>query len=583
MTVGHAVRFTVLLCLWISEARAQEPTADAGSADTATPSTPVLVPEEPSVVLTPASGSLVLGVDQETEIKIVVTGVSMPLDPPRMLCSTGRIEELTAVGPDAFVARYLLPTQRYPQAAIIVAEFLPQGRPALRGSLVLRLRAAASPGFRTDPGASVTLKIGDKEFGPQKAANDGMVRLPVVVPPGVGFGVARSVNEYGKATLQTIDLRIPAYRRVLLVAPETISAGAVVEASVYAVDPSGVPADNRTLVLRVSEGKAQPLGGPAGEMRFLLRAPPSVRAGPLRMTAMLRDQQTPTMSVDVPLVAAPAAKLVMTPDRSRLPIGAQSSMRVYIHAEDGFGNPIDAGPARVTVDGTITETRSSDDGRVMIMVPAPAEYDGRDRLDLEAALGRAYASQSISLAGVPVFRALTKAAQLPQSRFTLTPRLGVAWNLIAPPGASALFEFIGRRRSWPASLSAGVATGYLVHSFTAENRMGLSNVTVHQVPVLAMVRARHRIHPLMALASTLGVGATWATTEIRTYPFSTFGNKVVPTGELAAEVETLLKRTHVLVTGVRYRLVSLGLVSSGDIIEGNVAGLIVDIGYRLSW
>jgi hypothetical protein len=109
----------------------------------------------------------------------------------------------------------------------------------LRGSLAVRLRAAASPAFHTDPGAKVTVKVGDKEFGPVIAPADGNVRVPVVVPPGIAFALARSVNRHGKASQQFLDLKIPPAQRALVVAPEKLAAGSAAEVAVLAVDPNG--------------------------------------------------------------------------------------------------------------------------------------------------------------------------------------------------------------------------------------------------------------------------------------------------------------------------------------------------------
>ena len=144
----------------------------------------------PRVVLTLVEQSPVIGLTGETVLDITVVNASVPLPMPRVLCSVGKIADLARQGPARFTARYILPSARYPQPAILVAEFPGPGWP-LRGMAAVRLRAAATPSFRTDPGARVTLRVADRDFGPRVADAQGKVLIPIVVPPGVGFAVAR--------------------------------------------------------------------------------------------------------------------------------------------------------------------------------------------------------------------------------------------------------------------------------------------------------------------------------------------------------------------------------------------------------
>jgi hypothetical protein len=517
----------------------------------------------------------VLGVDQEAEVRIEIgDSVPPPDDAPRVLASTGRVEDLVRAGPRSFVGRYLLPAERFPQAAILVAEL---GQPPLRGFTVVPLRAAASPAFRTDPGASVTLRIGDKDFGPQRAARDGSVRVPVVVPPGINYGTARSVNEFGEATEQTVELRVPGFRQLLVTGPDVIAAGSTQEVAVFAVDAMGLPIDPAAVALRTSNGKAEPLGGRRGEARFLVRAPTAVRQGPLRLEATLPAEPDVTLAVELPLGPGPAGKLVLRPDRVRLPLEAGSSVRVYLAAEDLFGNPVDASAATVLVDGERVETSADENGRTMAMVHAPARQAGREHLDLEAALGGTYVAQSIPLAN---FRRLRPDDGLPS--LIMTTRLGVVWSLRREPGAALLLEVLGRFQRWPPWLLAGLSFGLVSIESSAADQLGVSHVTLLQLPLLVVARYQRLLERGLLVGVGIGLGATWTEARINSFGRDVAGDRVAPAGELGGDVAVRL-RAGQLVIGLRYLLLRGGRLSSGDELRGNTGGLVADLGYRLAW
>ena len=537
-------------------------------------------PEAPApaapVTLELGSTALVLGIDQETELRVKL-GIDSD-ETPRVLASAGHVDDLVRTGARSWVGRYLLPAERFPQAAILVAE-LPSDPRRLRAILVLPLRAAASPSFRTDPGASVTLRIGDKEFGPQKAPRDGMVRVPVVVPPGVGFGLARSINEYGEATEQTVDLKIPPFRRVLVAAPATVRAGDVQQIAVYAVDSAGLPLESRQMVVTTSTGKAQPLGGALGEARFLVGAPALVAAGALHLDAAVRNDRDTALPVDIPVVPGPPAHLVLRPDRPRLALGAGSSMQVFLSAEDRFGNATDAGQTAVLVDGAPVATRPTDDGRMVAVIPAPARYPGRDYLEIEAALGSTYTTQRIPLSNLP---GPTPAARGAYPRLTVTPRLGLVWSFRQPPGAALLLEALARGPQWPERLLIGLGVGLLATDTDVADRFGVSHLDLREIPVLALVRVQHRAAPRLLVAASVGAGVTFAQGRVLTYEREVRGQNLAPTVEGGLEGAVRLVNGQAVV-GARYMVVQVGRLSSGDRLVGNSAGLILDLGYRLAW
>jgi hypothetical protein len=531
------------------------------------------------VTLSLAAPVPVLGIEDETELRIEATGAfPSPLPFPRILCSAGRVEDLVREGPTSFSSRFLLPASRFPQVAILVADFSRDSL-VLRGSLAVRLRAAASPAFHTDPGARVTVKVGDKEFGPVVAPADGNVRVPVVVPPGIDFALARSVNRHGKTREQLVDLKIPPAQRALVVAPEKLVAGSAAEVAVLAVEPSGRLVDASTIVLASSGPRPEPLGSHApGEARFLVRVPASLQDPTLHLMASLRGQPELSAEADLVLISAPTAQVMLQTETTRPDTVPLGSLRVFLSGQDAFGNPTDVGEAAVLVDGQAASPQTTRDGRVVLLLRPPAVPASRD-VEVEAVLDSGHAIERIPLALFMRRRPSPPEVQAP--RYTLTPRLGLLWNLHQSPGLAVFVEAMASLRRSLAGLALGVTAGYLHSSFFSWNSAGAGNVVLDQIPLLAQARYRYRIARL-ALSAGAGAGIVLAQSRLHVFDSEIPGRSLAFACDGSLEVAFLLRRSQV-VFGLRYLAMSLGKLSSGDVMVGNTGGFVVDAGYRLGW
>jgi len=536
----------------------------------------------PVVTLTLADPSPVIGVTGETELRIEVSDApSDPMPMPRVLCSAGQIEDLGREGAASFTARYILPAGRFPQPAIIVAEFTDQGH-HLRGMNTVRLRAATTPAMRTDPGAQVTLRVGDREFGPQVAPADGVVRIPVVVPPGVEFATARSVNQHGKSTEQMLDLHVPYSQRVLFAAPAVMVAGSVAEVAVYAVDPSGRPAHGADLTLHAAGAKVNPLGSRVpGEARFLVRAPTILREKSLRMEAQLKGQSTTRMATRVALVPGPAKGLTLEPEAPYLGRAPGASLRVFLGAEDAFGNPVDAGRADVLVDGHVATVTADADGEPMVVVQTPDNSPNKKDVVVESVLDAGYDLRRIPI-GV---RLRPPRAEIPLAnpspRYTLTPRLGGLWNFGRAAGATLFVDALAFRSVRHPDFGVGLSVGLIETWFAAESAGGISKVSLSTLPVLFRIHYRAAMgRTFLGLAAGAGFAMAWSRT--RSYDATIVGRSFGAAGDATLETGVRLRHGHIIAS-LRYLAVYLNTFSSGDRMEGNTAGAVVDAGYRLGF
>jgi hypothetical protein len=535
-------------------------------------------PKQPTVTLTLADPSPIIGVTGETELRIEVADPPQsPMPLPRVLSSVGHVEDLGRESPAAFSARYILPSARFPQPAILVAEFVTD-RGRIRGWVPVRLRAAATPTLRTDPGAQVIVHVDDRDFGPHVAPADGIVHVPVVVPPGVDFATARSVNQHGKATEQVIDLRVPYSQRLLFVPPEALAAGTPGEVAVYAVEASGRPANASLLVMRAPGAKVAPLGGRGpGEARFLVTAPTIVRDKDLRMEAQLKGQSTTRIATLVPLTAAKAAALRLEPEAPRLARDRRATVRVFLNAEDAYGNPVDATRAEVIVDGKPAAVEATEGAALVVVSPPPSPT--RPDVIVEGVLDAGHAIRRIPIG--PRRKPADGALQPP--RYTLTPRLGLLWNLGSLVGGACFVEAAAYRSSRAPNFGVGLSVGVLESGFDAESEGGISRTKLTTLPVLFELHQRffaQGSRVFFALAAGAGFAATFG--RIRSLGATVTGHGFGVALEGGFESGVALGDTH-LALSLRYLAVYLDELSSGDRVLGNAAGAIADVGYRLTW
>jgi hypothetical protein len=534
------------------------------------------------VTLTLADPSPVIGVTGETELRIEVTHApSDPMPMPRVLCSVGQIEDLGREGPANFTARYILPAGRFPQPAIIVAEFVNLSWP-LRGMTAVQLRAATTQSLRTDPGAQVTLRVGDRDFGPQTAPTNGVVRIPVVVPPGVEFATARAVNQHGKATEQMLDLHVPYAQRVLFSAPDVLVAGTVAEIAVYAVEPSGRPANGGSLILRAAEAKVHPLGSRMpGEARFLVRAPTILREKSLRIEAQVKGQSTTRMATRIPLVPAPAIGLTLEPEAPHLGRTPGASLRVFLGAEDVYGNPVDAGRADVLVGGKAAQVKADAAGEPMVIVKTPMLSGGRQDVVVEGVLDMGYAIRRIPI-GIRQRAPRPQSIEAnPQPRYTLTPRLGLLWNIGYAAGATLFIDALAYRSARHPDFGVGLSFGFVQSWFTTENASDITRVSLATLPILFRIQYRANMgRTFLGLGAGVGFAMSWM--RAQTYGATIVGHSYGAAGEASFESGIRL-RNGSFVASLRYLAVYLDTFSSGDRINGNAAGAVIDVGYRLGF
>jgi hypothetical protein len=363
-------------------------------------------------IITPARPHLILGNETEMALSIEVRdnegAVAFTLE--RALASTGTIESLMAAGNDRFTARYVAPTARFPQVAIIVID-LAGGGQHLRATTCLPLYAAAEMPFHTSANASVAVRIETDSFGPVRADAQGNVTIPIIVPPGVRDGVARATDAYGSTRETVVDLQPAPFTQMLIVGATQLEVGSFSEVSTFGVTTRGQPIAQGATTLRATEGMVHPLGsGAPGEERFLIEAPQKVGAGAMRLTATAVDvAPEPLLVLEkraeavIRLVAAPPERLTLAPSTDHLIIGDDATATVTVHATDRHDNAASCTGALVTVDGRAIALKPEGASCGQLTIASPAK-PRTGSIEIEARLGDLRARTFIRVTPGPAVR-----------------------------------------------------------------------------------------------------------------------------------------------------------------------------------
>jgi hypothetical protein len=632
------------------------------------------VPSGPTTVtLTPARSRLLLGTDGEVTVVLDISGVQAErFQPVRAVATVGTLEMPRAAGPGHFIARYVPPAERYPQVALLVVE-LASGARRMHVAARIALEGSTVVPFHTSAGASVTMRVADRSFGPVAADARGRVEIPILVPPGIRAGIARAVDHSGAARETEVDLQQAAFARVVVLAPAALDVGSFSEIVLVAVEPDGAPIDPTRLALSASAGLLHPLGpGPRGEARFLFEAPRRLGSGAVALTAMAAGTLPSRADTAIALRVGAPAQLAISPSTHKLVVGSGESARIAISAHDAFGNPTSAAGVGVTLDGQPLPVAIGPGGLATLTVDAPARFDGRERVTLDARLGGIRATEELHVTGgtparltidvrdtrlvadghrstelrvqavdrhgtptaVPGLswdtpdgrvrhvrmprdgeyiaeyvpdRARERQRQLlavmaseslrasatlevtpPPIRVIAGARVGVFYNLGHAAGPAAFLEGLRPLPFRSVTLSAGATVGYLRSEISGvgPEGIGTARLEMDQVPMLALARIKVPLPLRIELSGELGAGLLFAHTELSAPSgetgFDTVGSAHAPV--LAAGMDAGVPlRPGRLVFGLRYLWCELGRTSQGDDIAGNSAGLIGDIGYRMTF
>lgn len=370
---------------------------------------------------------LVLGSDGGAELRIAAPPEVLELS---MTASAGRIEGLRRLPGGGFAARYQPPPERHPQVAIVTAVGR-AGAAVLDGWLAVPLAGRGDARVRGAPGAEVSLRIGERTFGPARAGPDGVANLPVIVPPGV---------REGHQGFTAVDLRVPettlvhgALERATAAAdrPEAIRFFA------YVIAPHGAARGGEAPRVEPTRGTAALRAREPGAFEGTWTVPPGP-AGEERLAIRLEGFPASRVTLRLTTLPGPAAAVAVALDRAALVAGKGEDVVVTGRALDAVGNPT-AAPVVLAADWGTLQQEDAGPGAVRGVLHVAPGFEGRTRVLVRGRVqeGAAAGEAALQLQAGPPARAelspeVTYAFGDEASEAVLSLALRDAWGNPAP-------------------------------------------------------------------------------------------------------------------------------------------------------
>ncbi len=229
-----------------------------------------------------------------------------------------------------------------------------------------------------------------------------------------------------------------------------------------------------------------------------------------------------------------------------------------------------------TPDGHIRGVRVPHDGEYL------AEYVPDRTRDPHTELVTVTAAEALRASGQLVVTP-------PPVRLIVGARAGVYTNFGHAAGPVAFVEGLVPVRVPRGRLAVGLTAGYLRGDMSTAGveRTGSARLETNLLPLQAMARGGISLPYGFNLDGELEAGWAWAWLRVTASP--ALGTAVIDSATAnalalgaGAEVSYPLKPGR-LTLGVRYLRIDLGRTSAGDQIDGNSAGLIADLGYKMTF
>jgi hypothetical protein len=287
--------------------------------------------------------------DTTAELSVEVLGSDGKPDPesaaPVVRANVGTIDALTRVGPGRYRAKYLLPTTRYPEVAVVVAFSAwphPQSVHGAFGALRVPLASAVELPGETERDADFSIVIARQKFGPVRSGPDGRFKVPVVVPPGYGSGQGTAVDRLGNHRSNSFDLQLPPTNQLAcVISPTRLPADGSSQARVMCAtsDPYGNVATGARVQLAAGRGAlspARPLEN--GVIEWTYVAPRELSEAPDVLTATWRQSKVNArQELQLRLVQGPATRQQVELDESLVHLGGHAFLTVDV--ADALGRP----------------------------------------------------------------------------------------------------------------------------------------------------------------------------------------------------------------------------------------------------
>ncbi len=340
----------------------------------------------------------------EVAIKVVPTKLQLGTDPKAQILISGpedlselavtvnhgTIAGLEQAAPGHFTAEYFAPGQTVPRVAIIAVVGTSKSK-RVHGWVTLQLWGSAEAVLQTVPNANVSVRIGDRTYGPIRADANGMGRILVVVPPGVQSGF------YGTKVLDLGLPQVALSHLVLEHAELQADRGQTLVARFYSVTEDGKPRTGVALRARVTKGTiADFKEEAAGVYSARWKVSPEIPSD-AELSVWPRTDPSLITIARLRLLAGPASRVTLTAVPDLLVPGGTREITLTAKVTDARGHPTGPAPTFTATLGTLGRLESLQVGVWTAKLLAPKGFGGATSMAVRAEVPNASAAQNLTI------------------------------------------------------------------------------------------------------------------------------------------------------------------------------------------
>jgi hypothetical protein len=320
---------------------------------------------------------IVLGETATVQIALTAKkpdGTPLDVAPPRLSASTGALSAPVRTAPGAWTTTFTPPKEMFPHVAIVFATIETAGTTAV-GFAPLHLWGKGQTSVKTKPGSKVTVFIGNESFGPVDADKNGEANVSIVVPPGPERAVAKSIDDVGNESQKTIDLGVPGFNRLAMLALDDVaSADGAARILAFAVDKKGEPLFEAKLKTKGSIGELEePVGIAPGLFLLTYKPGKSAARGIARIDVSLEGAPESKAQTEIKLLTGRPVRADIATATTKLTADDPREVVLELHLYDQSNNAVPVNAASIDVDIGRIDSMSDLDGlgrRITWLIPA---------------------------------------------------------------------------------------------------------------------------------------------------------------------------------------------------------------------
>jgi hypothetical protein len=303
----------------------------------------------------------------------------------------GTIASVKQVSPGHFVAEYRAPGHTFPRVAIVAVVGTSKGA-RVHGWTTLPLWGSAEAVLQTAPNANVSVRIGERTYGPIRADANGIGKVLVVVPPGVQSGF------YGAKVLDLGLPRVALTHLVLEQAAMQADREQTVAARFYSVSEDGKPRSGLSLRGRVTLGKITQFKPEAPGVYAAQWTIPASAPTEAELSAWTPADPNSATTARLRLSGGPPVRIVLAATPDRVIAGAGVDVRLDAKVVDARGYPTAGAITFTPTLGAVGRAERESEGSWTAGLSVPRGFGGASSLIVRAEVaGAAPAEVTIAL------------------------------------------------------------------------------------------------------------------------------------------------------------------------------------------